>query len=280
VGWPDLQAGKETTHTNGTLERVSTLQATLQEVYEQMESVWKMQEQELDDKQKFEFWLNDLAGRSDFQVRIITVDHTKPGAMAYDNDESYDSKGKCQKAAESRVKKAYNEAERKMNEHFSDGNGDSVYASYIRDFDNALDRLRKLLQSLRTPATAEIIDEIGACLTASGIHKKARQLSGHLKTSCHLDGLDSYITKIRYDVNDPSEMEDPGLFKLIAKGFTRYGFETLDVSHSVERDAREKLNALQNDFNSQIHEEVLIDIVGPVQKLLPRLKDALDSGAA
>ena len=54
----------------------------------------------------------------------------------------------------------------------------------------------------------------------------------------------------------------------------RHGFNCYDAIRATEQDAETALDRFQADFNTQIQDEILSTIVEPVQKLLPRLRDA------
>ncbi len=136
---------------------------------------------------------------------------------------------------------------------------------------NRLYALREKLELLRTPENSAVVDEMERHMVASTIHTKAKEIRGSLAEKYHLQKNSAYYSAISYDAWDPSDFET-GVAKLFAKGFMRYGFNCYDAIRAVEEDAQNALNEFQEDFNSQMQDEILESIVEPIQTLLPRFR--------
>lgn len=219
---------------------------------------------------EFERWLKDLAGCASWKLNTLGIDHSSYSVSAYDR--TYNSKDKCRQAAERRVEKAIREAEAKMDERMKTQKSGSFYNDFKHNFTERLESLRDRLRSLRNAETAEIVDKMEGYMVVSKIFDKAKRISDNLACQYRLQGVSSYSSDIDYEVNDPSEFED-GFAKLFAKGFKTYGYDCLSVFYSIESDMRECLEDFQQDFNSQIQDEILTTIVEPILELLPDLRD-------
>lgn len=220
--------------------------------------------------EKFEFWLKDLSGCGSWLINIIALDHAAMDVLAADDSEAFSLKFKCNHTARSRVAAAFSEAEEKMATRTHAPGEGSIYHSFKRHFDARQEDLREYLEALRTPENSATVDQIRLYLTASTIHSKARKLSDSLAGVYHLRNLDDYCAHIRYDTYDPGANET-GFVKLIGKAFIRYGFNCFDAIRAIEEDAQVALNKFQEDFNSQIREEILVGVVEPIQAILPQL---------
>lgn len=221
----------------------------------------------------FSFWLRDLEGCVSFRGNFVSLDRTKATVIAADAGESFQSKAKCCDTAQKRIDDALHEARRKMDTHISISGSSSFFLEFRQRFDHRLNTLREKLELLRTPENAAIVDEMEGYLTASVIHQKAKEICGHLAAEYTLQAASVYYNEIDYDAWDPSDYEE-GLAKLFAKGFVRHGFNCYEAIRAIEKDAETTLNNFQAAFNTQIQDEILSRMVEPVQKLLPRLRDA------
>lgn len=221
----------------------------------------------------FAFWLRDLGGCASFRGNFVSLDRAKADVIASDAGEAFQSKAKCRDAAKKRVDEAIHEAEQKTECRMSVSGSSSFYQEFRQRFDHRLNALREKLELLRTSENAAVVDEMEGHLIASGIHGKAKEICGDLATEYSLQAASVYYNEIGYDAWDPSDYEE-GLAKLFAKGFVRHGFNCYDAIRATEQDAETALDRFQADFNTQIQDEILSTIVEPVQKLLPRLRDA------
>ena len=221
--------------------------------------------------EKFEFWLKDLAGCGSWLINIIVLDHSGMDVLAADDSEAFPLKLKCDHAARNRVAAALSEAEEKMAARTHAPGEGSVYHNFKRHYDARLEGLRERLEAMRTPENSATMDQIRLYLTASVIHGKARKLSDSLAGVYRLRGIGDYCDRIRYDAYDPGTGE-AGLARLIGKAFTRYGFTCYEAIRAIEEDTQAALNKFQEDFNSQIQEEILVGIVEPIQAILSRLQ--------
>lgn len=222
----------------------------------------------------FTFWLRDLGNCVSFQGNFVSLYRAKADVMAADADEAFQSKAKCRDAAQKRVDKAIHEAEQKMERRMSVSGSSSFYQDFRQLFDHRMDTLREMLELLRTPENAAIVDEMEGYLTASEIHKKAKEICGDLSGQYLLQPAGAYYGEISYDAWDPSDFEE-GLAKLFAKGFIRYGFNCYEAIRAIEKDVQTALDGFQMDFNTQIQDEILSLIMEPIQRILPRLWDSI-----
>lgn len=221
----------------------------------------------------FAFWLKDMSNCASYRGNIVSLDRTKATVIAADTSEAISSKMKCRDTAQKRIDKAVREAQQKMNARTSISGSNSFFLELRQRFDRRLNTLREKLELLRTPENAAIIDEMEGYLTASAIHQKAKEICGDLATEYFLQTASVYYSEIDYDTWDPSDYEE-GLAKLFAKGFVRHGFNCYEAIRAIEKDAETALNNFQAAFNTQMQDEILSRMVEPVQKLLPRLRDA------
>lgn len=148
----------------------------------------------------------------------------------------------------------------------------SFFLEFRQRFDDRLDALREKLELLRTSENTRIVDEMGSYLTASGIHGRAKEICGDLSGKYRLQNHSAYYGEISYDVYDPADFET-GIAKLFARGFMRHGFSCCEAIHAIEKDAQTVLEGFQTEFNSQVQDEILANIVELIQQLLPKLRD-------
>ena len=221
--------------------------------------------------EEFKSQLKDLPGCGAWLINIIALDHSGMDVLAADDSEAFPLKLKCDHAARNRVAAALSEAEEKMAARTHAPGEGSVYHNFKRHIDARLERLRELLEAIRTSENSATVDQIRLYLTASVIHGKARKLSDSLAGVYRLHGIGDYCDRIRYDAYDPGTGE-AGLGRLIGKAFTRYGFNCYEAIRAIEEDAQAALNKFQEDFNAQIQEEILVGIVEPIQVILPQLQ--------
>lgn len=221
----------------------------------------------------FTFWLRDLSGCASVKANIVSLDRAKADVLAADAGEAFQSKVRCRSAAEKRLDRALQEANRRMNACTSVSGSNSMVQEFRQRFDRRLNALQEKLELLRTPENAAIVDEMERHMTASGIHAKTKEVCDSLIEKYRLQKNSAYYSQINYDEWDPSDFET-GVAKLFAKGFVRYGFNCYDAIRAVEKDAENALNEFQEDFNMQMQDEILASIVEPVQALLPRIRES------
>lgn len=222
----------------------------------------------------FAFCLKDLCNCASLRGNIISLDRSKASVLAADTSEAIPSKGKCRDAAQRCVDKAIHEARQKMDARTSISGNGNFCQEFRQQFDHRLDALREKLEVLRTSENTVVVDEMEGYLTASEIHKKAKEICGELLFSRYqLQTASAYYDAISYDVWDPSNYE-VGLARLVAKGFVRHGFDCYDAILAIERDAQASLDGFQSSFNAQMQDEILERIVEPVLRRLPQLKDS------
>lgn len=221
----------------------------------------------------FAFWLWDLSGCASHKANIVSLDRTKADVTAADASEAFQSKAKCRSTAQKRLDRAIQEAGRRMEACMSASGNSGMVQEFRHRFDNRLNALREKLKLLRTPENSAVVDEMERYMAASGIHNKAKEVCNSLTEKYRLQKNSTYYSAIGYDTWDPSDFET-GVAKLFAKGFVRYGFNCYDAIRAVEEDAQTALNGFQEDFNTQMQDEILESIVEPVQALLPQLRDS------
>lgn len=221
----------------------------------------------------FAFWLKDLANCASFRGNIVFLDRSGANVMAADTSEAISSKGKCRDMAQTCIDKVIHEARQKIDVRTSISGSGSFCQEFRQRFDRRLDALREKLEVLRTPENTAVVDELEDYLTASEIHKKAKEICAELSSRYQLQAASAYYNAISYDVWDPSDYEE-GLAKLFAKGFVRHGFNCYKAIRYIETDAQASLDGFQTAFNEQMQDEILERIVEPVQRLLPKLRDS------
>lgn len=245
----------------------------LEELEEALEETASAETEERTPMEDFAFWLKDLGNCASYRANIVSLDRSKANVMAADASEAISSKGKCQDTAQKCVDKAIHEARQKMDARTSVSGNGSFCQEFRQRFDRRLDTLREKLEVLRTSENAVVVDDMGGYLTASEIHKKAKEICAELSSRYQLQATSAYYDAISYDVWDPSDYEE-GLAKLFAKGFVRHGFNCYEAIRVIETDAQTALDNFQTAFNEQIQDEILERIVEPVQRLFPKFRDA------
>lgn len=246
----------------------------LEELDDTLEEVASAETEERTPMEDFAFWLKDLGNCASSRGNIVSLDRSKANVMAADASEAISSRGKCRDTAQKCVDEAVHEARRNMEDRMSVSESGSFCQEFRQRFDHRLNALREKLEALRTPENAAVVNEAKGYLTASEIHKKAKEVCGELSGEYQLQAANAYYDAISYDVWDPSDYEE-GLAKLFAKGFVRHGFNCYDVIRTIETDAQTALDRFQADFNVQMQDEILAEIVEPVQKLLVQFEVAL-----
>lgn len=244
----------------------------LEELEEALEETASAEVEERTPMEDFAFWLKDLGNCASFRGNIISLGRSKANVMAADTSEAISSRGKCRDTAQKCVDKAVHEARQKMDARMSVSGNSSVCHEFRQRFDHRLDALREKLKVLRTPENTAAVDEMERYLTASEIHKKAKEICDELSGKYQLQAASAYYDAISYDVWDPSDYEE-GLAKLFAKGFVRHGFNCYEAIRAIETDAQAALDGFQIAFNTQMQDEILERIVEPVQRLLPKFRD-------
>ena len=124
----------------------------------------------------FSFWLKDLANCASFRGNIVFLDRSGANVMAADTSEAISSKGKCRDMAQTCIDKVIHEARQKIDVRTSISGSGSFCQEFRQRFDRRLDALREKLEVLRTPENTAVVDELEDYLTASEIHKKAKEI--------------------------------------------------------------------------------------------------------
>lgn len=245
----------------------------LEELEDTLEEVGSAETEGRTPMEDFAFWLKDLGNCASFRGNIVSLDRSKANVMAADTSDAISSKMKCRDTAQKCVDKAIHEARQKMDACTSVSGSGSFCQEFRQRFDHRLDAMREKLGILRTAENAAVVDEIEGYLTASEIHKKAKEICGELFTRYQLQAASAYYDTISYEVWDPSGYEE-GLAKLFAKGFVRHGFNCYEAIRYIEMDAQTALDGFQTALNEQMQDEILERIVEPVQQLFPKLRDS------
>lgn len=243
----------------------------LEELEDALEEAASTEAEERTPMGDFAFWLKDLSNCASHRGNIISLERSKANVMAADTSESISSKGKCRDTAQKCVDKAIHEARQKMDVRTSVSGSGSFCQEFRQRLDHRLDALRGKLEVLRTPESTVVVDEMEGHLTASEIHKKAKEICAELSSRYQLQAASAYYDAISYDVWDPSDYEE-GFAKLFAKGFVRHGFNCYEAIRVIETDAQAALDGFQTAFNEQMQDEILERIVEPVQRLVVQLE--------
>lgn len=116
---------------------------------------------------------------------------------------------------------------------------------------------------------------IGALLSPVPVFRDLERGNSELTTAHPLPELARYYQQIDYVQYDPSESEE-GLMKLVAKVFTRHGYDLLSAIQRLEEDTTHQLSIFQNAFDARAALSISEHITAPVQAKLPILRELLE----
>ena len=101
------------------------------------------------------------------------------------------------------------------------------------------------------------------------------RVNAELAAAYPLPDVARYFSCAEYMRYDPSESEE-GLMKLVAKAFTRHGYDLLSAIQHLEEDAAHQLSTFQKAFDARAALSISEHITAPVQAKLPILRELLD----
>lgn len=227
---------------------------------------------EVDSLVKLKSCIDNLKYCSTYRENIVFLDRRQISVSAADFSHSFTSRTACKHAAEARIKKAYDEAVSRIEDCLKPYGKRSFYTDVRKNICKDLDEIRELLQLLSTPETAEITNKMSSYATATPIFSEIDLITRELLSRYHLKKVIDYYASIEYETWDSSDFEY-GIWKLIAKGFTRHGFNCFETVCLIESDTKAILNSIQGDFTSKIEDIILAKAVEPLQVLYLQLFD-------
>ncbi|BFK86893.1 hypothetical protein I4200191B4_11990 [Pseudoflavonifractor gallinarum] len=169
----------------------------------------------------------------------------------------------------------YRQAEEKFRRYTDPCSPDSFLLRFQAALSGHLSELREALGRCRTQETAPVVNRIGALLSPVPVFRDLERGNSELTTAHPLPELARYYQQIDYVQYDPSESEE-GLMKLVAKVFTRHGYDLLSAIQRLEEDTTHQLSIFQNAFNARAALSISEHITAPVQVKLPILRELLE----
>ena len=107
------------------------------------------------------------------------------------------------------------------------------------------------------------------------VFQRVKPINDELQKKFSLPSVQDYIGTIRYEVYDPSEFEE-GAAKLIAKLFTRHGYDLTDTCFQLEQDAETMLTGYRCAIAEQVSLYLHQYVIASVQGKLPTLNAILE----
>ena len=205
----------------------------------------------------------------------VFLDYDKWQRLPYTWEEGLPTKLAAVCEAEKLLRPMYRQAEGKFRHYTDPRSPDSFLLRFQAALNGRLSELREALGRCRTQETAAIVNRIGALLSPVPVFRDMEQVNRELTTAHPLPEAASYHQWINYVQYDPSESEE-GLMKLVAKAFTRHGYDLLSAIQHLEEDAAHQLSTFQNTFDARAALSISEHITAPVQAKLPILRELLE----
>ena len=177
--------------------------------------------------------------------------------------------------AEKRMDALYRQAEEKFRRYTDPHSPDSFLLRFQSALSGHLSELREALGRCRPQETAAIVNRIGALLSPVPVFRDMEQVNRELTTAHPLPEAASYHQWINYVQYDPSESEE-GLMKLVAKAFTRHGYDLTDTCFQLEQDAETLLTGYRSAIAEQVSLYLHQYVIASVQGKLPTLNAILE----
>lgn len=170
-------------------------------------------------------------------------------------------------------------AENQFHEYYASAcNAFTVYGDpyaadgFLTKFKCALtSRLAELQRLLDAYGKPEEINAIMDLLSPDAVCLRMAEINKSLVKRYMLPAESLYSPLIAYERCDPSEYESNLPAKLVAKLFTRHGYNLLDAIQKLEADASSILCQYKDAFEANAALEVERSIIIPIQKELGRL---------
>lgn len=195
--------------------------------------------------------------------------------MACSDSESYKEQSKCRNEAQRSLERYHREIAKQMASYTKRYGEKSIYKSLADSLDSQLRGRKTELSKLRNSQTTAVLGEIEQYLTKTKVIDEIDPVYDRLTDKYHLPVSGGYNSQIEYEVWDPSEFEDNLLAKAFAKGFKRYGYTINSAVDSITNDGNEKLKDFEEDLTGEFNSLIDKYIIDPIQKLLPKLWDAI-----
>lgn len=107
------------------------------------------------------------------------------------------------------------------------------------------------------------------------VFQRVKPINDELQKKFSLPSVQDYIGTIRYEVYDPSEFEE-GAAKLIAKLFTRHGYDLTEACFQLEQVAETMLTGYRSAIAEQVSLYLHQYVIASVQGKLPTLNTILE----
>lgn len=177
--------------------------------------------------------------------------------------------------AEKHMDALYRQAEEKFRRYTDPRSPDSFLLRFQAALNSRLSELREVLGRCRTRDTAALVNRIGALLTPEQVFRDMERVNAELAAAYPLPDVARYFSCAEYMRYDPSESEE-GLMKLVARAFTRHGYDLLSAIQHLEEDTAHQLSTFQKAFDARAALSISEHITAPVQAKLPILRELLD----
>ena len=205
----------------------------------------------------------------------VFLDYDKWQRLPYTWEEGLPTKLAAVCEAEKLLRPLYRQAEQKFRHYTDPRSPDSFLLRFQSALSTHLSELREALGRCRTQETAAIVNRIGALLSPVPVFRDMEQVNRELTTAHPLPEAACYHQWIDYMQYDPSESEE-GLMKLVARAFTRHGYDLLSAIQHLEEDAAHQLSTFQSAFDARAALSISEHITAPVQAKLPILRELLE----
>lgn len=198
----------------------------------------------------------------------IFLDREHYQVSAYIPDEGIRARADCVHSAEKQFHEYYVSACNAFTIH-----GDPYAADgFLMKFKTSLaSRLADLQRLLDAYEKSEEINAIMDLLSPDAICLRMAEINKALVKRYILPAESLYSPLIAYESCDPSEYESNLPAKLVAKLFTRHGYNLLDAIQKLEADASSILCQYKDAFESNAALEVERSIIIPIQRELGKL---------
>lgn len=206
----------------------------------------------------------------------VNLSHDNCTRLACLCEESFPTQAAAQRDAQQRLLQAYQDAQKQMAVYLDWQSPTGFGVVFQSHLNLRLAALRQALSPCRTEHSAPVAARIQELLVSDSVFRELPEVYRVLARKYDLPPLAHYSSLVTYSKHDPSEWET-GFSRLIAKAFTRYGYDLLPAILQMEEDSAAQLNTFQAALRAQT--VLLIDrhILTPVQKKLPLLQALLDA---
>ena len=210
-----------------------------------------------------------------YPIPHIRLEHGRLQRLACDPSESLPSRFQAKDEAEGKLKLLYVQAEQQLRTYSDPASSESCYSRIRREVNEQLAFLREALVPCRTDGSAALVNRIAAVLVSEDVFQRVKPINDELQKKFSLPPVQDYVGTIRYEVYDPSEYEE-GAAKLIAKLFTRHGYDLTDACFQLEQDVETMLTGYRCAIAEQVSLYLHQYVIASVQGKLPTLNAILE----